>query len=99
MPSLPPARRINLGRIAGVFAYCYYLCKAFILRYALKGIIGFLGVLLGYLAQFLVRTGFYDWLGRIGGWVSKKNRLSIIIIRAVQIISHCICSRISYEQS
>ena len=61
-----------MGRIAGVFAYCYYLCKAFILRYALKGIIGFLGVLLGYLAQFLVRTGFYDWLGRIGGWVSKK---------------------------
>jgi len=71
-PSLSPARRINLGRIAGVFAYCYYLCKSFILRYALKGIFGFLSMLLGYLAQFLVRTGFYDWLGRIGGWVSKK---------------------------
>ena len=73
VPSLSPARRINLGRIAGVFAYCYYLCKSFILRYALKGIFGFLSMLLGYLAQFLVRAGFYDWLGRVGGWVSKNN--------------------------
>ena len=72
VPSLPAARSINLGRIAGVFTYCYYICKIFIQRHALEGVIGFLGVLLGYLVRFLVRARFYDWLSRIGGWVGTK---------------------------
>lgn len=62
------AKKITLGRIAGVFAYCYYLCRTFVQRHALQGVAAFLGTLAGFLIRCLLRARFYEWLQSMGGW-------------------------------
>ena len=63
---------INLGRIAVLMAYCYQLCKTYILKKVATGslIVTFMGLVAGWLFKFLLKARFYEWLQSQGGWVS-----------------------------
>lgn len=66
---------INLGRIAALMAYCYQLCKTYIIKKVATGglIITFMGMVSGWLFKFLLKARFYEWLQSQGGWVSPHN--------------------------
>lgn len=61
---------INLGRIAALMAYCYQLCKTYIMREMASTslIVNFMGLVAGWLFKFLLKAKFYDWLRSQGGW-------------------------------
>jgi hypothetical protein len=63
------AVQISIGRVAALFSYCYHLCKVYITRKGIMGVVGFLGQLLSYLIRCLYRSRFYTWLSSQGGWV------------------------------
>lgn len=61
---------INLGRIAALMAYCYQLCKTYIIRKMANSslIVSFMGLVSGWLFKFLIKAKFYEWLQNQGGW-------------------------------
>lgn len=71
----PPAATINLGRIAALMAYCYQLCKTYIIRKMANSslIVSFMGLVSGWLFKFLIKAKFYEWLQNQGGWVSTEE--------------------------
>ena len=64
--------QITLGRIAALLAYCYQLCKTYIIQKMAPStlIISFMGMVAGWLFQFFLKVKFYEWLHSQGGWVS-----------------------------
>lgn len=64
--------KINIGRVAVVLGYCYHLCKNYINQYLNSyGLLGFLGMISGFLIKFFIQAKFYEWLNKQGGWVSQ----------------------------
>lgn len=60
-----------MGRIAALMAYCYNLCKTYIMKMTTgRLIVSFMGLVSGWLFKFLLKAKFYEWLQSQGGWVS-----------------------------
>eukprot|EP00731_Ephydatia_muelleri_P020657 Em0013g384a len=62
--------KITMGRICALLAYCYRLCRHYIVQESLPAstLLVLLGSMGGCLVAFFTEVGFYAWLQEQGGW-------------------------------
>ena len=65
-----------MGRICALLAYCYRLCRHYIVQESLPAstLLVLLASMGGCLVAFFTEVGFYAWLQEQGGWVSWVRR-------------------------
>lgn len=64
------ATNLNPGRVIALFCFCYEVCIAFLDQHSQSSFFDFLARLVSLFTQFLASSKFYEWLHKLGGWVS-----------------------------